>query len=275
MAYAGFRARSGDYGVIPGAARLTLPPGLDPTGLEWVHFMTHGVEKALRNWAPGKPDATLTGTPIELDGCIQFRSGSAYMTTHLTDSGQTISHAIGGRDIGGQADNADRFFWGGSGFAGPPTIQGANLYTSEANKLQFATHYNNGEAPIIRNVVLDVPGGPDAPMRLALASAAATGATGTSDDATLDEFIAGVSGANAVAAGYNRNATGAKFMIGHGASVTLTGSGQVWCSIGFSRLLTTNEKLILKNWLINTGRAHGHYAPADTIYDGGDAFTEV
>ncbi|MBV2147875.1 hypothetical protein KRZ98_06170 [Sphingobium sp. AS12] len=261
MAYAGFRARSGDYGVIPGAARLSLPRGLDPTGLEWVHFMTHGAAVALRNWAPGKDDAIVTGSPIEHDGYLELRSSFNYLTMHLTDTGQAMTRIIGARDIGSQVDIANRFFWGGSGFVGSPLVQGVCLFSSGPDALQVSARYSDGVAPASRTLTLAVPGGPASPMRLAIASTGGPGSTAsTNDDLQVSEYIAGVSGSGAQGDGYARMGTGAKFGCGHAVGVNLTGSGHVWCDIAFSRILSVAEKLILRNWLINTGRAHGLYA---------------
>ncbi len=261
MANPGFRASSGDYGFSPGAARITLPRGVDPTGLEWIHFMTDGLVAALRNWAPGKSglDAVVTGSPIEHDGYLELKSNTNFLTMHLTDSGQSITRFIGSRDVSTQT-GTDRFFFGGAGFAGSPTIHGANIFTAAANSVQGSARYSNGSSPVSRNVFLPVAGGPASPMRLFTLTTGGVGSTaGTDDDLRVSEYVSGASGSEAQGDGYARVGTGAKFGSGGATAVTITGSGHSWIDIGFSRVLSAKEKLIMTDWLIKTGQAHGHY----------------
>ncbi|MGO1160532.1 hypothetical protein ACTOV4_01075 [Brucella sp. C7-11G] len=66
------------------SAKKYLPSVLD--GLEAWHFMDGGVERAALNFALGKPDADIVGTPVAGEGYVRFKGLTNFLQGKLPEA---------------------------------------------------------------------------------------------------------------------------------------------------------------------------------------------
>lgn len=77
--------------------RKFIPPVT--RNLEAWHFLNTNVAKAAHNYAIGKPDAVVEGTPVEFASYIQFKGQTNFLSTQVMESPtQTIFSVIRSKD---------------------------------------------------------------------------------------------------------------------------------------------------------------------------------
>lgn len=104
-----------------------LPPVLD--GLEAWHFLNTSMEKAARNYAPGKPNALVVGSPSVQPNFVRFKSLANYLQTDLPEQAFETTIIVA-RSLDSLANDATRPMFCG-------TFR--SLAVSSSTRLSFGT----------------------------------------------------------------------------------------------------------------------------------------
>jgi len=141
---------------LPNALGLRLPLPSLAIGLEFLHILighssiVDRKSAAERNWAEGKPNGVIIGTPLYFNDCIEFTSGLSGLRTSMMDIYPSSTLAIAGADVSpapGSAASTRGFHIGSS--AGTADSGGANIYTSyNANVTNVRANARYGAAGV-------------------------------------------------------------------------------------------------------------------------------
>jgi hypothetical protein len=226
----------------PDAAGINFPAAT-ATGLEFWHMLTDGTANVARNWASGKTNAVVTGSPIARNDAvtgnpsyIELRASSAYYTTAQPDSaGETsqliVACAIGSQDPGSDYSQTGQlsYYVGSSDGNGG----GAGIWVGTPNSVYAQAGYlpSNGQGAIQLKAA-QVATNPST-WRCFIATYAATAIT-------LRDMTSGISTTTPIS-GLSRKANGLPVQIGSAQGAARQGSLQTMIAAGASRAWTEDE----------------------------------
>ncbi|MBV2148630.1 hypothetical protein KRZ98_10065 [Sphingobium sp. AS12] len=240
----GLEIVSGAALFLPDCAELIMPATLGD-GLETLLMLGWGLDYAERNYARGKPDVAIVGTPVAHDGYLSLKSSVNYLREPVNDTGGAVTLGFIARDTDTQADNAHRFFFGGSFSTASADTTGASIFTNADDSATFTVRYTNGTG-VSRNPAVSVPQGQ---FRAIFGSTSGTGADGSAeDDPLISELRGNLSATQSLAAGYSRVGSGLPWTIGSAPVTPFQGTGDMAIAARWSRDLSEAEKAAFWTW---------------------------
>lgn len=203
--------------------------------LEAWHFLNTDVAKAVTNYAIGKGDATVVGTPIEAPTYLRFKGLLNYIETTVMDTPtSTVFSVIRSKDLMTTNANSPAFYG-----TYPINGMGSMLYINPANGslVKTASRYSDVEQAVITSAPISTP-----------ASAIVIGEWSLFVDITTTS----VNRALAVTSGSDRSTTGttygravppAVYRIGgsYSGSTQFEGTADIALWAHYSTVLTTSE----------------------------------
>jgi hypothetical protein len=241
----GLEIVSGAAVFIPDCAELIMPGTLG-NGLETLLMLGWGLDYASRNYARGKPDVAIVGTPVAHGGYLSLKSSVNYLRETINDTGGAVTLGFIARDTDTQVDNTHRFFFGGSFSTASADTTGASIFTNADDSATFTARYSNGSTGVSRNPAIAVPQGQ---FRALFGSTAGNGVDGsTEDDPLVSELRAGLSASQSLAAGYSRIGSGLPWTIGSSPVTPFQGTGDIAIAARWSRDLSEAEKSAFWAW---------------------------
>ncbi len=240
-----------DNRILTGASRLILPGTLG-VSLEFLHICTNGVDFALRNFAVdsaglAKNNATKVGTPVVNAGYLSLHSGADYLLTDMTETlaGTLLSVCRQVGADGGTVASRPNFI---GTYAGGGASTGVSMYPSSATTIIGAANTVNA-TPTYQSPAGSIADTPTS-----------WGTRMFSFDNTAIKMrngTTGLEGSAAPTAGYTRNVSARKVIIGGGVGTAFGGFNDVVLAMGWSRVLTDVEKASVTAWATRFAAVNG------------------
>lgn len=241
---------------LPNALGMMMPLPSLAVGLQFLHILishpaivTDRKSAAERNWADGKANGLIIGTPTYLNDGIEFTSGASGLRTSMMDIYASSTLAIAGADVSPvPGSNAlTRGFHIGSS-AGTNDSNGANIYTSYNSSVVNVRANARYGTPSIK-ATLSTAGENNLLMGLRIAKFGSvtedmsyknmtTGAAATTDVPVDDNTVP-----------YSRVLNGQPVMVGTEQSLAWGGKIRSAGVAGWSRVTTVEEDAAFYAWM--------------------------